>query len=80
MQVERVAIDAQPIPGCLRDEGVGVEMLAERVDIALDELRRGGGWTLSPELVHEPRGRDDLVRVEEQHAEQRAGLRCAEPH
>ena len=68
-QVERVGLDSQPVAGRLRDERVGADVLAQRMDVALHELRRRRGWPLTPEVVHEAGAGDDLVRVQEQDAE-----------
>ena len=79
-EVERARVDDETVAGGTRLEHVRPELLAQRVHVALDELLRRHGRPLPPELFDEAGGRDRLVRVQQQHREQRALLRSAEPH
>ena len=64
-----------------RDRAPGVrELLAELGHVDLDGLHGGGGRPLAPELVDQPLARDHLVRMEEQHREERLLLGRAERH
>ena len=81
VEVKVTGSDVQQVAGCLRDEHLGgvakvrrLEGLAESGDVDLDELLCGSGWLIPPELVDQPIARHDLVRVQEQHGEQRALL------
>jgi hypothetical protein len=55
----------------VRDERLP-ELLAQDGNVVLDDLLRRLRWVVTPELVDQPLGRDDLVRVQEQKAEQRS--------
>ena len=74
-QVERARLDAEQIPGQARLEHALVEQLAQLRDVDLHGLDRGRRRLLAPEVVDEPRGRHQLVRVQQQHGEHRPLLR-----
>ena len=54
------------------------ERLPELRDADLQRRHAGGGRPVSPELVHQPVARDDLVRVQKQQRKQRPLARAAE--
>ena len=74
-QLEQIAVRAgrnrAPVAG---------ECLAQLGDVHLNRLHGRGRRPLPPELVDEPVARDDLVRAEEQHGEERLLLGGAERH
>ena len=79
-QVEAVGSHPKLVARRARHHNAGAKCLTQGVDVALHELLRRGRRPLAPELVHEARAGDGLVRVQEQHAKERALLGRAEPH
>jgi len=85
-EVELVRIDVDHVAGRPRDEqrtAFGAsgrfEDLAQLRDMDLQGGRRGLRRPIAPEPLDETVARDDFVRVQEKHAQQRALLRAAEP-
>jgi hypothetical protein len=77
-QVEGARTGLDLVPGRLGGERSRSEHAPQLVHVALDQVPRGGGRLLPPELVDELGDRDDAAGVEEQHAQERAGLGSAE--
>src|SRR5262249_16103109 len=75
---ELFRLDTNEIARWPSDDPVGAERLPQLGDVVLDRVQRGPGRFRAPELVHEPVGRDDLVRTSEQQSEQRALAPAAE--
>src|SRR5439155_26064853 len=67
------------IAGPPREQRAVREQAAKLGDIDLDDLRGGRRPVLAPELLDEPVGGDDLVRVQEEDGQERALLASAEP-
>ena len=70
--------DLQQVSGCLRLESRRDEQSAQVRDMHLQRLRGGVGDVLFPKCVDQRVGRDDAVRVQQQHREQRPLLRAAD--
>src|SRR5215218_8350137 len=79
-QIDRVSVHVDAVSRHLRSDRVAAERAAEGVDVAGNELLGRRRRSLAPQLVHEPRGGDDLARVDEQHAEQRPRLWTTDRH
>jgi hypothetical protein len=72
VQIELAGLDPEDIARRPRDEDVvPSERLAKLRDADAERRRAGRGRLLAPELVDQPVARDDLVRVEQEHREQR---------
>jgi hypothetical protein len=72
--VELVRLDAQQVARLARDESPLAELLAQARDVDLDALGRRARRPLRPQVIDQPRSRDDLVRMQQQDREQRALL------
>ena len=72
VQVELIRRDVQHVAGRLRLEPAGAELPPQPRHVALQLRLRGRGRRLAPERVDEPVLGDDLVRAQQQIAEQRA--------
>ena len=70
VQVELVRRDAQHVPRRSRLEPVGAEQPAQPRHVAVQRGDRGSRRRLSPQRVDQPVARDDLVRAQQQVAEQ----------
>ena len=55
LQVERVGLDAEDVPGAAGLDRILAERLAEVRDVPLDEIRGRRRWLVGPQLVDEPR-------------------------
>src|SRR5262249_22428413 len=73
--VEGAGVYVQDVAGRTRRDGVGFERTAELGDVRLNDLRGGRRGLFTPELVDQALVRDDLVRMEQQHPEERPHLR-----
>jgi hypothetical protein len=71
-QVELLRIDAQQISGGLGDDQLRTDRLSQPRDVVLQRGAGGLRWRRPPDLVDQPVGRDDLVRVQQQVCEQGA--------
>src|SRR5262245_34358371 len=78
MEIECLVIEPQQIPGLAGLDGVTPEILAEPRDVTLEDVCCGVGWLFGPDLVDEPRGRDDLTGVEQKHGQHGTRARAAE--
>ena len=73
-EIEVGMVDVQHVSRRTRDENAVAELLPQRRDVNLNGLRGSRGWRLSPELVNERVGRDDLVGPQQQAGEKDALL------
>jgi hypothetical protein len=88
IEVELAPLDPQLVasgagqdhPGVGACLGTGLELPAQRRDVALDRLRRGSRRSVTPELLDQPVARDRLVRPQEQQRQQLALQSGADPH
>jgi hypothetical protein len=71
-EVESLGVDAQDVAGRLRDDQLCADRLAEPRDVVLQRRARRLRWLRPPDLVDQPVGRDDLVRVQQQVGEEGA--------
>jgi len=73
IEIERSGSDGQLVAGCLRPQRriPVAERLADPCDVDLERGARRLGRRLAPELVDQPRRRDDAVRVEQQERKHR---------
>ena len=71
-QVELLRVDAQQISGRLGDDQLRTDRLSQPRDVVLQGGAGGLRWRRPPNLVNQPVGRDDLVRVQQQVCEQGA--------
>ena len=78
LQVEGSRLDLKTVPRGPGLNGGRTEQLPQLRDVHLDHLRGGWGRMLAPELVHDPRRRDDLVDPQQEHGEERSLLRAGE--
>ena len=62
VRIDVFGLDRQPVARGLRDENVAAERLTQRGDGVLERAVRGRRCALSPEVCHEPVGRNDLSR------------------
>ncbi len=78
VEIELVGLDPDDVAGRSGRQHVLRKRLAQSRDV--DAQRSGGvlGRVLAPELVDQPVGGNDLVRVEEEHGEKRTRLEAAE--
>src|ERR671923_957123 len=74
LEIELVGFDAQEVAGRARHEPLLAEQLAELRHVYLQRLERGLGRLVFPERLDQAISRDDAVRVQEQHRQQRTLL------
>ena len=75
MQIEAIRLDAELVAPRPRDDHVVAERLAELGDVRLQDLRRSGRRTTSPEILDQPVARHGLASVQEQDRQERTWLR-----
>jgi hypothetical protein len=80
LQVECLRVDADYVPGAAGLDCLLAEHLAERGDVALDEIPRRLRWVLAPQAVDEPRGRHERVGLTEKQRKQRPLFRSSEAY
>ena len=78
VQVELVVVDAERVAGRPRLQAIIVEQPTEAGDVAMQRGQRRRRRGLAPQRVDEDILRDDLVRAQQQHPEQRALMAAAE--
>ena len=71
-QVELLRVDPQDVSGRLGDDQLRTDRLSQPRDVVLQRGAGGLRWGRPPDLVDQPVGRDDLVRVQQQVREQGA--------
>jgi hypothetical protein len=77
--VELLRAERQDVAGrAVRDRAVPAERPPEAGDVALERVRRRLGRMLGPQLVDQPVGRDDAVRLQREQHEEGTLLRAAE--
>jgi hypothetical protein len=74
-QVQLPWLDAQQVARRARQQHACRQHLPQPRHVVLNELRRPCRRCLTPQLVHEPIAGHDLVRVQEEHRQQRPLLR-----
>ena len=74
VEVEPAGLDPQRVPGRPRQDHVGAERPAQLRDVDVEALRGVRRRMRAPDVLDQPVGRDDLVRVHEQHREHGARL------
>ena len=79
VEVELLRLDADQVAGRLRGEGIRRKRLAKARHVHTERSCRVLGRILSPEVVDQAVGGNDLVRVQEESDEEGALLRAAEP-
>jgi hypothetical protein len=77
-QVELGRLDVERVAGRGGHQPAIAELLAHARDVDLDALRHRGRRRVTPDLVHEALGRDDVVGVQQQHRQHGALLAPAE--
>jgi len=78
-EVDRLRIDGEAIPRRLGQQEIGAEHAPQRRDRVLERCRRRLRRLLAPERVEEEEvGRDDVIRLEDEHGEDGAVARPAE--
>src|SRR5262249_6423939 len=75
LRVELTALDVKQVARWPRHDRVRAQHPAQLRDVGLHDLSGRRGRSLPPELVDQTLTRDDLVRMEQKHAEKRAELR-----
>src|SRR5437867_2374061 len=71
VEVERVGLNANEIPGRARENSFAAQCLPQARDPDLKRLPRRLGRLLTPQLVDQPVRTDDLTRVKQQVSEDR---------
>ena len=87
-EVELPVVDPEHVPRATGGEDLPVraarslrlEEPAQRRHVPLQRLDRRRWWPVAPELVDQPVARDGLVRLQEEHREERALLPRPERH
>ena len=78
MQVELFVVDPEQVAGRPRLQPVVAQQPPQPRDLAVQRGQRRRGRGLAPQRVDEGVLRDDLVRPQQQHPEQRAAAAAAE--
>ena len=78
IDIELARLDSQEVPAWAALESIAAKRAAQPRDVSVERLLDARRRPLAPERVDQPVARDDLVRVQHEHGEQRALLRAAE--
>src|SRR5439155_3475831 len=77
INVELIAFDPEEVPRCFRLDALLAQHSAQLRDVDLECLPSRFGRLLAPECVDQAVGRDNLVRIQQQHGEQAPLFRTA---
>jgi hypothetical protein len=78
VEIDLLGVEDEPIPRCVRLDGLGSQLLAEARDEVLERADRGLRRFSGPQLLDEPVGRDDLADAKQEQSQQGPLLRTAE--